>query len=121
MKKISLFALVVGLAACGSDETVETAAMTANTVGSETAVTPIPTEPQKTAEELRAEAEALVAECKAQPLLDLIGQPQTELTGLLPEGSRVIEANGIITQDYRPERVNVDLDEMGNIARVWCG
>jgi len=75
----------------------------------------------KAAEEARAEAEEALQECKAVDLLEQVGQPGTALALELPEGSRVIEPGSIVTQDYQPQRINVDLDEEGNIARVWCG
>ncbi|MFY9240358.1 MAG: I78 family peptidase inhibitor [Roseovarius sp.] len=34
---------------------------------------------------------------------------------------RVIPPNSAVTMDYRPDRLNVDLDEAGQITRFWCG
>ncbi|MGR3495374.1 I78 family peptidase inhibitor [Citreimonas sp.] len=40
-----------------------------------------------------------------------------ELSGV----TRVIEPDTMVTQDYWPTRLNVDVNEAGTITRVWCG
>lgn len=71
--------------------------------------------------ESRAEMEDALRECKAVDLLDQVGQPGTGLALELPAGARMIEPGSIVTQDYQPQRINVDLDTDGNISRIWCG
>jgi len=67
-----------------------------------------------------ADAEGL-ALCGADKVQDLLGQPISGLRGRFPEDARIIPPNSLITQDYRPGRMNVDLDAAGAVARIWCG
>jgi len=66
------------------------------------------------------EAEDLTA-CGADEVQDLRGQPVSGQRGRFPEDARIIPPNSLITQDYRPNRMNVNLDAAGAIARIWCG
>ena len=50
-----------------------------------------------------------------------IGQDVSTVQAQLPEGARVIPPDSVVTQDYRPGRVNVDIDAGGLITRIWCG
>jgi hypothetical protein len=34
---------------------------------------------------------------------------------------RIIPPGGIVTMEYNPQRLNIDLDERGRIVRFWCG
>lgn len=117
------FGLIATLTACAGPAQVpglDDTAATEPVQTTETAAT-ISQELESTPETTRAELEAQLAECKGQPYLEMIGQPEAALTGLLPDDARVIPKDGIVTQDYRPQRVNIDLDENRAIARVWCG
>lgn len=58
----------------------------------------------------------------------LVGGTATDaLTALLPlsssnpAGVRVIFPGTAVTMDYRPERLNVEIDEADIVARVYCG
>jgi hypothetical protein len=52
----------------------------------------------------------------------LVGQGRDVLAAMtLPQGTRVIEPGMAITEDYRADRLNLDLDAGGRITRVWCG
>lgn len=59
--------------------------------------------------------------CRATGLIDTIGQPLAAIESRLPADARVVSVNGIVSQDYRPERTNVVFDEAGNVVRLWCG
>lgn len=71
------------------------------------------------------------ADCGADALQPLAGQPVTgEAPGEITVGGtpiavvaavRVIYPDTAVTQDYLPERLNLDVDEAGNLTRAWCG
>ena len=111
---------VAGLTACASPALEPT--YDAELIGDELVPLSEPDAPEIVGPEVaRQQAEAAVAECKAVELLDRVGQPGRGVEADLPAGSRVIEPGSIVTQDYLPQRINVDLDEAGNITRIWCG
>ncbi len=58
--------------------------------------------------------------CGAYELRPYLGSPADSLPSL-PEGARRILPGARITLDYNPERLNVDIDSEGNVARLWCG
>jgi hypothetical protein len=66
------------------------------------------------------EFEALKA-CGADQVQDLTGQLVDGSRDRFGPDTRIIPPNSAITQDYRPDRLNVDLDEDGLITRIWCG
>ncbi|SDY49322.1 I78 family peptidase inhibitor [Citreimonas salinaria] len=58
--------------------------------------------------------------CGAERLNGYVGRPVEslpELSGV----TRVIGPDMMVTQDYWPTRLNVDVNEAGRITRVWCG
>ncbi len=60
--------------------------------------------------------------CGASELQDLVGQPGSVLeTMRFSQDLRVIPPGTAVTMDYREDRLNIDLDEAGQITRVWCG
>ncbi len=59
--------------------------------------------------------------CGAGALSPLLNQPLDQVEGQLPEQARILPPDSVMTQDFRPDRVNVDLDEDGVIIRLWCG
>lgn len=66
--------------------------------------------------------------CGKQRYMDLVGEPERNHTfesTAAPDDNlvlvRIIYPNSAITQDYRPERLNVDVNIDGDIARLWCG
>ncbi|PCH66748.1 MAG: hypothetical protein COC12_12535 [Rhodobacteraceae bacterium] len=59
--------------------------------------------------------------CGADRVQDMVGQPVEASRDRLAPEARIIPPNSPITQDYRPDRLNVDLDEGGIITRIWCG
>lgn len=52
----------------------------------------------------------------------LIGQPESAIpTAQLPPGARVICATCMVTQDFRPDRLNITLSADGRVASMRCG
>ena len=102
------------IAACGSSPSEPDPALLEPAAAAEVADT-------RTPDEIRAEAEAALAECKGADWLDEIGKPGAPLALELPQNARIIKPGSIITQDYNPQRINVDLDQAGNVSRIWCG
>ncbi|GAA6160715.1 hypothetical protein NBRC116589_28890 [Ruegeria sp. HU-ET01832] len=62
-----------------------------------------------------------LAFCLGEPFANSIGQPVSTIQAQLPERSRVLGPDGIATQDYRIDRLNVFVDETGIIQRLTCG
>jgi Peptidase inhibitor I78 family len=59
--------------------------------------------------------------CGADQAQDLVGQPYDGFQDRFAATTRIIPPNSAITQDYRPDRQNVDLNAAGVITRIWCG
>ncbi|WP_321366855.1 I78 family peptidase inhibitor [uncultured Celeribacter sp.] len=60
--------------------------------------------------------------CAIESVTPLIGEKPTALETLdIPAPFRVIRPGMAITEDYRPERTNIDIGQDGRISRVWCG
>lgn len=59
--------------------------------------------------------------CKGEGLEDMIGQPVADNMGRLPEGARVIGPDTLVTQDYRPNRLNAATDANGVVTGLTCG
>jgi len=59
--------------------------------------------------------------CGAQALDPFVGQRLEAASEILPEDARILPPNSVMTQDHRPGRLNVDLDDRDVILRVWCG
>ena len=52
----------------------------------------------------------------------LIGQPVSAFDEAAWEKPvRIIAPGGIVTMEYNPQRLNIDLDNRGQIVRFWCG
>lgn len=54
------------------------------------------------------------------------GKPYEEAKGEFEAGQevasiRVIRPGEAVTKDFRPDRLNVELDEEGKVTRVYCG
>ncbi len=55
-------------------------------------------------------------------LAHVVGQPEAALADVtLPEGTRVLHPGDVMTMDYNPERLNIDIGEDGAITSVHCG
>lgn len=55
-----------------------------------------------------------------------IGRPFAEAEADIMAGEgvatiRVIHPGTMVTKDYRIDRLNVDVDESGNVTRIYCG
>ena len=60
--------------------------------------------------------------CGAPGLQDLVGRNDDVLAAMtLPAGTRLIYPGAPVTEDFRPERLNIDIDQSGTITGVWCG
>ncbi|MCE8544423.1 hypothetical protein KBY25_01160 [Ruegeria pomeroyi] len=59
--------------------------------------------------------------CKGDDLGEIVGQPVADVAYLLPVGTRVIDPDSPVTQDYRPNRLNVFADKAGVVIRLTCG
>lgn len=60
--------------------------------------------------------------CPAPELQHLVDQPRSAFDRPAVTGPvRILPPGAMMTMDHRPDRLNVELDENGNITRVWCG
>ncbi|MFT5341663.1 MAG: hypothetical protein ACI9BH_000876 [Paracoccaceae bacterium] len=59
--------------------------------------------------------------CGADQMQELVGQSLTTNDNVFHDSARIIPPNSAVTQDFRPDRMNVNLDEDGVIIRIWCG
>ncbi|MCU0910160.1 MAG: I78 family peptidase inhibitor [Rhodobacteraceae bacterium] len=61
--------------------------------------------------------------CGADQLQFLVGQTEGVLAAMTFRAGtvRVIRPGMAVTMDYRPDRLNLELDQTGRIIRVFCG
>ena len=60
--------------------------------------------------------------CFAADHAALVGQPISAFDqSALDQPVRIIPPGGIVTMEYNPKRLNVDLDSNDVIVRFWCG
>lgn len=59
--------------------------------------------------------------CGAAALSVLIGKSIAAVQMPADKNIRVIGVNTQITQDHRPERMNIKIDEVANITDIYCG
>jgi Peptidase inhibitor I78 family len=60
--------------------------------------------------------------CGADKVQYLLGEPGSQVALLgLPGPLRMIDPGTMVTQDFRPDRINFEMDEAGNIRRISCG
>jgi len=106
MKKYLVFAALGLLAACGPK--VPTADPVQPVEPPAPAVPSLPT--------------GLDDQCKANENAQLLGMTTDGLEEtllLLP--TRIIRPGDLVTQDYRPQRLNIHLDATGAVTRLSCG
>lgn len=66
-------------------------------------------------------------ECQAEAIQDYVGEEyRAALEQILANQSgaqrvRVIRPDEVYTMDYRPDRLNIHLDEQGTISELRCG
>ncbi|WP_420859599.1 I78 family peptidase inhibitor [Marivivens marinus] len=60
--------------------------------------------------------------CGAAEFSPLVGQQSNALERqLIMRQVRVIRPGDAVTMDYRPDRLNFEIDSAGQIARIFCG
>ena len=60
--------------------------------------------------------------CNGERYGTLVGQDATVLERVLIMGQvRVIRPGSVVTQDYRPERLNFEIGTNNQISRITCG
>ena len=60
--------------------------------------------------------------CGASELTGYVGQDASILdTARFANPIRVIRPGDMVTMDFNPQRLNFDLDELGEILRIRCG
>jgi hypothetical protein len=60
--------------------------------------------------------------CGAPDLQFLRGQPETVLqTMKFGVPVRIIQPGMAVTKDYNPMRLNIEIDEAGQVFRIYCG
>lgn len=60
--------------------------------------------------------------CGRAEVEGLVGENLAAVTMPTREGPvRVIKPGQMVTMDYKPSRLNIDVDDAGTITRVWCG
>ena len=60
--------------------------------------------------------------CGFAPYTRLVGQDATALEReLILRQVRVIRPGDAVTMDFRPERLNFEIDPVGRVGRLFCG
>ena len=60
--------------------------------------------------------------CQGAQYAYLLDQDQTALERvLIMRQIRIIRPGDAVTMDFRPERLNFEIDTAGKIARIYCG
>jgi hypothetical protein len=60
--------------------------------------------------------------CGAAGMQRMVGKGDDVLAAFtLPQGTRFIYPGTPVTEDFRPDRLNIDIDQSGTIIGVWCG
>ena len=62
-----------------------------------------------------------LAFCKGDGFVASVGQHVSTIQADLPARSRVLAPDGVASQDYRIDRLNVFVDGAGIIQRLTCG
>jgi hypothetical protein len=77
---------------------------------------PPPASAPQTAEEATAQDS-----CGASRFRYLIGAPASEIDeSALPEGARIITPDTMVTQDFRPDRLNIITGTDGRVGSLSC-
>ena len=60
--------------------------------------------------------------CNSLAQLSKVGQKRESIpAGTFRDGARIIKPGPMVTQDYRPDRLNVHVNDKGRIERFECG
>lgn len=63
----------------------------------------------------------MTATCGAEGLQGLVGQQESVLATMrFGQPVRIIRPGMAVTMDYRPDRLNIEVDASGRIIRVHC-
>lgn len=119
MKNLVLAAAALGLMACSpSTEPARDAAPAEDVVQA----TPEPAPPTPPPADVATPAPPVEDSCQMAQYSGLVGKPITE-PGVPAEGAGVrhIGPNTQVTMDYRPDRLNIDIDANGVITGFRCG
>ncbi len=61
-------------------------------------------------------------QCNSLQYLSMVGAKEDAIkAGTFPQGARIIRPGTAVTQDYRPDRLNVHINNKGRIERIACG
>ena len=61
------------------------------------------------------------ASCGADALQGLVGQPASVLQTMeFGQETRIIRPDMAVTMDYRPDRLNIEIDRAERVTRVQC-
>lgn len=64
----------------------------------------------------------LEGNCGAAEIQGMVGQRVSALGGMsFPGPVRVIRPGDVVTMDFNPDRLNVELDRRERITRLFCG
>jgi hypothetical protein len=107
MIRASLFAIALLAAACSPATEEQPQATTPET----------PAQVEQQMPQTAAEATAQDT-CGARAYSQLVGQNIAAVT--VPEGVRTIMPDSVVTQDFRPDRINIIADAQGVIQRLEC-
>lgn len=59
--------------------------------------------------------------CGADQFQGLLGAPEAALqTAQLPPATRILRADDVIPLDFSPDRLTIDIDELGRVSSVTC-
>lgn len=59
--------------------------------------------------------------CGAAPLNMLIGKSIAAVQMLADQNIRIIGVDTMVTKDFRPDRINIKIDEVATITDIYCG
>lgn len=108
MIRASVIAIALMAAACSPPATQEQP---------QTPTTETPAQVEQQMPQTAAEATAQDT-CGASAYAQLVGQNIAAVT--VPEGTRTIAPDTAVTQDFRPDRLNIIVDAQGVIQRLEC-
>ncbi len=62
-----------------------------------------------------------VPRCGAEKFQNLLGKRESALEGVdLPEPYRILHPGDVITLDFSPDRMTIDIDGLGLISSITC-
>ncbi|HLV29831.1 MAG TPA: I78 family peptidase inhibitor [Burkholderiaceae bacterium] len=61
-------------------------------------------------------------QCKSMDHLSKVGTKAEDLSAdAFPPGTRIIHPDTAVTRDFRPDRLNVYVNDKGRVERIDCG